>query len=285
MSKVCVAAVQMACSDDIQENIARAMQWVREAAEQGGQIILLPELFAGPYFCKTQNPDYFSLAAPRENHPMLQQMQALAAELQVVLPISFFERAGQAYFNSLVMIDADGSQLGCYRKAHIPDGPGYQEKFYFTPGDTGFQVWQTRYAKLGAAICWDQWFPEAARVMCLQGAELLFYPTAIGSEPEEPDIDSKTHWQTVMQGHAGANMTPVVVANRIGKEIDTDIEVNFYGSSFIAGWNGQLEAEMPRDQQGIIRCDFDLQQLSELRAGWGLFRDRRPGLYNKLITY
>lgn len=285
MNKVCVAAVQMACNDDAQDNIQRAIGWIREAASQGGQIILLPELFAGPYFCKTQNPDYFRLAAPRENNPMLEQMQALAAELRVVLPVSFFERAGQAYFNSLVMIDADGRQLGCYRKAHIPDGPGYQEKFYFTPGDTGFQVWQTRYAKVGAAICWDQWFPEAARSMCLQGAELLFYPTAIGSEPEEPDIDSKAHWQTVMQGHAGANMTPVIAANRIGQETDIGVEINFYGSSFIAGWNGQLEAEMPRDQQGVICCDFDLQQLSELRAGWGLFRDRRPGLYNKLITY
>lgn len=285
MSKVCVAAVQMACGEDQSVNHERAIELVREAAANGAQIILLPELFSGPYFCKTQNPDYFRWAHPYEEHPLLQRMQKLAAELKVVLPVSFFERAGQSYFNSLAMIDADGSALGCYRKAHIPDGPGYQEKFYFTPGDSAFTVWQTRYARIGAAICWDQWFPEVARSLCLQGAELLFYPTAIGSEPEEPEIDSKAHWQTVMQGHAGANMTPVIAANRIGVECDAGVEINFYGSSFIAGWNGQLQAEMPRDREGVISAEFDLDELRELRAGWGLFRDRRPALYNNLINY
>jgi len=285
MTTVCVAAVQMACVDDAEQNIKRAMQLVREAADQGGQIILLPELFSHPYFCKAQNPDYFKLALAYENHPMLQQMQALALELQVVLPISFFERDGRRYFNSLTIIDADGEKLGCYRKSHIPDGPGYQEKFYFTPGQTGFKVWPTRYASIGTAICWDQWFPEVARSLCLQGAELLFYPTAIGSEPEQPEIDSKAHWQTVMQGHAGANTTPVIAANRIGREHHDDIEVTFYGSSFIAGWNGQIETELSRVEEGIAKQSFDLKALAELRAGWGLFGDRRPELYNKLTTY
>lgn len=285
MSKVCVAAVQMACGEDQPGNEARAEELVRAAAAQGAQIILLPELFSGPYFCKTQNPDYFQWARPYADHPMLARMQALAAQLQVVLPVSFFERAGQGYFNSLAIIDADGSALGYYRKTHIPDGPGYQEKYYFTPGDNEFRVWQTRYATIGAAICWDQWFPEVARSLCLQGAELLFYPTAIGSEPEEPDIDSKAHWQTVMQGHAGANMTPVIAANRIGAERDDGVEIDFYGSSFIAGWNGQLLAEMPRAEEGVISAEFDLRELAELRAGWGLFRDRRPALYNNLTKY
>ncbi len=285
MQQVCVAAIQMACSDDSQDNIQRAMEWVRNAAGQGAQIILLPELFSGPYFCKTQQPEYFQLAEPYAGHSMLTRMQSLASELQVVLPVSFFERAGQSYFNSLAVIDADGGILGRYRKAHIPDGPGYQEKFYFSPGDSGFQVWRTRYASIGAGICWDQWFPEAARSMCLQGAELLFYPTAIGSEPEEPDIDSKAHWQTVMQGHAGANMTPLIAANRIGREQDAGVQLNFYGSSFIAGWDGQLTAGLSRDAEGIAISTFDLAQLRELRAGWGLFRDRRPELYQDLITY
>ncbi len=285
MTTVSVSAVQMACADKRQQNISRAIELVHEAAAEGGQIILLPELFSDRYFCKTQNPEYFRLAAELAGHPMLEQMAALAAELQVVLPVSFFERAGQNYFNSLAIIDADGSNLGIYRKSHIPDGPGYQEKFYFTPGETGFKVWQTRYATIGTAVCWDQWFPEAARSLCLQGAELLFYPTAIGSEPEEPEIDSKAHWQTVMQGHAGANMTPVIAANRIGEERDGGVEVSFYGSSFIAGWNGQIEAELSRDQEGVITQRFDLAELADLRAGWGLFRDRRPELYNKLTTY
>ncbi len=285
MRQVSVAAVQMACTDNAEQNLARAIELIYQAAAGGGQVILLPELFTNQYFCKTQNSNYFKLAAPFQGHPMLERMQAVAAELQVVLPVSFFERSGQNYFNSLAMIDADGRMLGCYRKSHIPDGPGYQEKFYFTPGDTGFDVWHTRYATIGAAVCWDQWFPEAARSLCLQGAELLFYPTAIGSEPEQPEIDSKSHWQTVMQGHAGANMTPVIAANRIGREHDSGVTVTFYGSSFIAGWNGQIEIELPRDQEGVIAQSFDLTQLAELRADWGLFRDRRPQLYNKLITY
>lgn len=282
---VSVAAIQLACGDAVHSNIQQAKQQIRIAANQGAQIILLPELFSHPYFCKTQKPEYFRWAASYSEHTMLQEMQQLASELQVVLPVSFFEQAGQSYYNSLAVIDADGSMLGCYRKSHIPDGPGYQEKFYFTPGQTGFKVWQTRYANIGVAICWDQWFPEVARCLCLQGAELLFYPTAIGSEPEEPEVDSQLHWQTVMQGHAGANMTPVIAANRHGLERDGDVEINFYGSSFIADWNGQLTASLPRNKDGIITTTFDKQALAELRAGWGMFRDRRPELYKDLISY
>ncbi len=215
---VTVAATQMACDWDLRANVERAECLVSEAARQGAQIILLQELFETPYFCKDQKPEYFELARPLEGHPLLERMSRLAARLEVVLPISFFERAGQAYFNSLVVLDADGSAFPVYRKSHIPDGPGYQEKFYFSPGDTGFQVCNTRYASIGAAVCWDQWFPEVARVMALNGAEILLYPTAIGSEPQDPGIDSRDHWQRTMQGHAAANIMPLVASNRSGLE-------------------------------------------------------------------
>ena len=280
-----VAAVQMACGGDLSVNLDTAIRLVRAAAAKGAQVILLPELFSHQYFCKRQKPDHFALASRLSESIVIQTLQTLAEDLEVVLPVSFFERADNAYFNSMAMIDADGSILGVYRKSHIPDGPGYQEKFYFSPGDTGFKVWQTRYAKIGVGICWDQWFPEAARCMCLDGAELLLYPTAIGSEPEEPEVDSKLHWQTVMRGHAGANMTPVIASNRIGFERDDHIEIGFYGSSFVADWDGRLVAEASRDTEALLTHTFDLKALHELRAGWGLFRDRRPDLYHRLIQY
>jgi N-carbamoylputrescine amidase len=282
--QVRVAAIQMACSPDRDANLAHAIASARDAAGQGAQIILLPELFETPYFCKDQDPQHFDLARPRDGNPALRALAALAAELQIVLPVSFFERAGRAHFNSLVVIDADGRELGLYRKSHIPDGPGYQEKFYFTPGDTGFRVWPTRFGALGVAICWDQWFPEAARALALQGAELLLYPTAIGSEPQDPRLDSSGHWQRVMQGHAAANVMPVIAANRIGREIGHTVEVTFYGSSFIADPTGALLASAGRDQAQILLADFDLAAIAAQRRAWGLFRDRRPDLYGALQT-
>jgi len=284
--KVTVAATQMACTWDRADNVKRASDLVRRAAKAGANIVLLQELFETPYFCKDQKADYFALAAPAADHPVLKTMSALAAELSVVLPVSFFERADNAHFNSLAMIDADGRSLGIYRKSHIPDGPGYQEKFYFSPGDTGFKVWETRFGRVGAAICWDQWFPEAARAMALQGAELLFYPTAIGSEPPPaPPVDSRDHWRRVMQGHAGANMVPVIASNRIGRETGETAELTFYGSSFVADETGAIVADAPRDAEAVITRCFDTEQLRKARASWGLFRDRRPDLYDGLLTF
>jgi N-carbamoylputrescine amidase len=284
MPQVTVAATQMACGWDRQENIRTAERLVREAKAQGAQIVLLQELFETPYFCQDQRQELFGLAAPVEENPAVLHFQKLAAELELVLPISFFERANNAHYNSIAIIDADGKRLGTYRKSHIPDGPGYREKFYFNPGDTGFKVWKTRYAKIGVAICWDQWFPEAARAMALKGAEILFYPTAIGTEPQDPSIDSKEHWQTVMRGHAGANLTPLVSSNRIGREAMTDSEITFYGSSFIAGQQGQTLVEAPRDKEAVITASLDLDAIRGQRASWGLFRDRRPDLYEPLLT-
>ncbi|AOV16576.1 N-carbamoylputrescine amidase [Acidihalobacter aeolianus] len=285
MRTVTVAATQMACSEDREANIERAEGLIREAAGRGAQIVLIQELFEGPYFCKDQLPEHFSLARPFADNPMIARMSALAAELGVVLPLSFFERAGNAFFNSLAMVDADGRVLGLYRKSHIPDGPGYQEKFYFSPGDTGFKVWQTRYGVLGVGICWDQWFPEAARSMALMGAELLLYPTAIGSEPQEPELDSRDHWQRVMQGHAGANIVPLIASNRIGVERGQSCELTFYGSSFIADHLGAKVAEAGRSDQTILTASFDLDAIGEARRAWGVFRDRRPELYGALCTY
>jgi N-carbamoylputrescine amidase len=256
---------------------------VRAAAARGAQIILLPELFETPYFCKDQNVDLFQLAKPVEDHPTVARMQDLARDLKVVLPVSIFERANNAHYNSVVVIDADGEQLGIYRKSHIPDGPGYQEKFYFSPGDTGFKIWDTAYASIGVAICWDQWFPECARAMALQGAEFLFYPTAIGSAPTAGDYDSSEHWRRVMQGHAAANMLPVIAANRIGFEQGQSCALSFYGRSFIAGPRGEIVASA-NDQETILTQPFDLAKLRRDRAGWGLFRDRRPDLYTTLMT-
>jgi N-carbamoylputrescine amidase len=284
MPQVTVAATQMACGWDRQENIRTAERLVREAKAQGAQIVLLQELFETPYFCQDQRQELFGLAAPVEENPAVLHFQKLAAELELVLPISFFERANNAHYNSIAIIDADGKRLGTYRKSHIPDGPGYREKFYFNPGDTGFKVWKTRYARIGVAICWDQWFPEAARAMALKGAEILFYPTAIGTEPQDPSIDSKEHWQTVMRGHAGANLTPLVSSNRIGREAMTDSEITFYGSSFIAGPQGQMLVEAPRDKEAVLTASLDLAAIRAQRSSWGLFRDRRPDLYEPLLT-
>ncbi|WP_022965990.1 N-carbamoylputrescine amidase [Denitrificimonas caeni] len=281
---VSVAITQMACSWDVSANIAKAEQLVREAAKQGAQIILLQELFETPYFCKKPNPDYLQLATTVADNPAIVHFQKIAKELKVVLPISFFERAGQARFNSIAIIDADGSVLGVYRKSHIPDGPGYHEKYYFNPGDTGFKVWQTRYAKIGVGICWDQWFPECARAMALQGAELLFYPTAIGSEPHDPTITSAAHWQRVQQGHAGANLIPVIASNRIGSEEQDGYDITFYGVSFIADQFGEKVAELNQTEQSVAVHSFDLDKLEHTRTAWGVFRDRRPNLYGALKT-
>jgi len=285
VSIVTLAAVQFAMGWDQAANIEKAKGMVRRAHRQGAQIVLLPELFETPYFCQDQSADHFALARPFDNNPVIAEFSALAAELGVVLPLSYFEAANNVYYNALAMIDADGRVLGNYRKSHIPDGPGYQEKFYFRPGDTGFQVWDTSYGKLGAAICWDQWFPEAARIMALKGAEVLFYPTAIGSEPPPaPPVDSRDHWRRVMQGHAAANYAPVVAANRVGVERGQAGELRFYGSSFIAGPTGEILAELGRDEEGVIVAGVDLAGIAKARASWGLFRDRRPDLYGPILT-
>lgn len=283
MSTIRVAATQMACSWDLAANVAQAESLVRDSCAQGARVVLLPELFETPYFCKDQQPAHFGLARPLAQHPLITRMQSLAASLNVVLPISFFERDGTAYYNSVAMIDADGALLGVYRKSHIPQGPGYEEKYYFTPGDTGFRVWDTRAGRLGVGICWDQWFPEAARAMALLGADLLCYPTAIGSEPAAPGFDSQPHWQRTMQGHAAANMLPVVAANRVGLEQGETCAVTFYGSSFIAGPSGEIVAAADRTSTGVLCADFDCAALRTQRAAWGLFRDRRPDLYGALL--
>ena len=275
----------MSCSSNIDENISKAETLVREAAAQGAQIILLQELFETPYFCQKEKADYYAYATELEHNKAINHFKAVAKELQVVLPISFYEKKNYARYNSLAVIDADGTVLGKYRKSHIPDGPGYEEKFYFNPGDTGFKVWNTRYAKIGVGICWDQWYPEAARVMSLMGAEILFYPTAIGSEPQDGSIDSKDHWQTCMLGHAAANLIPVVASNRIGEEIDEDSSINFYGSSFIAGPQGNKIVEAGRDEQTVLVSEFDLDALEIGRIEWGIFRDRRPDLYKMIGSY
>jgi N-carbamoylputrescine amidase len=277
--KVTFAALQTALSDDVARNVARITELVREAHAKGAQVVLPSELFEGHYFCRTQREDDFARARRADDHPTLRHFQALAAELGVVIPVSFFELAGPEHYNSVAVIDADGRTLGVYRKAHIPDGPGYQEKFFFKPGNTGFRAFATRYGTLGVAICWDQWFPEAARAMTLAGADVLLYPTAIGSEPEEPDFDSRDSWQRVMIGHAVANAVGVVAANRIGAEGGT----NFYGSSFICDARGDKLAELARDQPGIALATLDLDQVRRVRASMGFFRDRRPELYRRLV--
>ncbi len=284
MRKVKVAATQMAASWNIDDNILQAEKMVRKAASKGAQIILLQELFETPYFCQKQKPDFFAFAHSAEDSKTLRLFTALARELQVVLPISFFEKAGTAYYNSVAMIDADGSIMGFYRKTHIPDGPGYQEKYYFNPGDLGLKVWQTRYARIGLGICWDQWFPELARSLVLQGAELLLYPTAIGSEPQDADLDSRDHWQLVMRGHAGANLCPVIASNRIGREVIDDSTISFYGSSFMTDEKGGMVQEADRQSETILVHEYNLDNIEKARASWGVFRDRRPDIYSKLLT-
>ena len=285
MREITVAATQMACGPDADRNVEQAVALVREAHAAGARLILLQELFETEYFCQEQHPRHFALAHEAATSPLLARLQALARELSVVLPVSFFERAGQAYFNSVQMIDADGRALGLYRKSHIPQGPGYEEKFYFSPGDTGFKVWDTALGRVGVAICWDQWFPEAARAMVLKGAEVLCYPSAIGSEPTAPELHSHEHWQRTMQGHAAANMVPVVACNRIGVERFGASEITFYGGSFITDETGAILAQASSDRREVITARFDLSALRERRAGWGLFRDRRPELYGDLSRY
>ena len=284
MRQVTVAAIQMACSRRLEQNLETAERLVREAAARGAQIVLLQELFATPYFCQEESTAYFEWATVPEASPAVLCCQALARELRLVLPVSFFERSRNIFYNSAAIIDADGKMLGIYRKTHIPCGPGYEEKFYFHPGDTGFQVWQTRYARIGVGICWDQWFPETARCMALQGAELLLYPTAIGSEPAEADIDSKFHWQTCMQGHAAANIIPVIAANRIGTETVRGSSITFYGSSFITDHTGAKLTEADRSSETVLTASFDLDAIEKQRISWGVFRDRRPEMYRLLLT-
>ncbi|EGQ8405980.1 N-carbamoylputrescine amidase [Vibrio parahaemolyticus] len=283
MSKVVkFAALQLTKSWDLEENLAKAKKAIREAAQNGANVIIPQELFAAPYFCKKQEAKYFELAEETANSHLIQEMSALAKELGVVIPVSYFEKAGNTFFNSLVMIDADGTVLDNYRKSHIPDGPGYSEKYYFSPGDTGFKVWQTKFGKFGAGICWDQWFPELARSLALHGAEAIFYPTAIGSEPQDPTLDSRDHWQRTMQGHSAANLVPVIASNRVGTEIDDGIETTFYGSSFITDHTGAKIAEAPREGETIIYAEIDLAATAKARHAWGLFRDRRPDLYTSV---
>jgi len=284
-----VAATQFACDWNLAGNLERAERHVREAARGGAQVIVLPELFETPYFCIEQDSRHLALARTVHDSPAVQRFRDVARELGVVLPVSFFERGPVAFFNSIAIIDADGSVLGVYRKSHIPNGPGYQEKFYFSPGDTGFKVWDTRFARIGVGICWDQWFPESSRAMALAGAEILLFPTAIGTEPPPaPPINSKDHWQRTQQGQAAANLVPLVAANRFGLERSVQdpehLYVRFYGSSFIADSMGAKVAEAPEEGETVICASFDLAELEELRNNWFVFRDRRPDLYGPLLS-
>ncbi len=273
-----LAAVQCALGGSLEENVAKVERLVREAARRGAQVVLPPELFEGPYFCREEKDACFAWAKPVENHPTLRRFSDLARELSVAIPVSFFEKAGPAYYNSVAMFDAGGALLGVYRKSHIPDGPGYEEKFYFRPGDSGFVPCRAKPAALGVGICWDQWFPECARALVLAGADVLLYPTAIGSEPGSPGLDTRDRWQRAMLGHAVCNVTPVVAANRVGNEGGQV----FYGSSFVADQAGELLAELSRDEEGVALATVDLAAVRAARASWGFFRDRRPDLYGPL---
>jgi N-carbamoylputrescine amidase len=274
-TKVRVAALQSSYTQDKAKNIARVTEQLKEAAAKKAQIALPSELFESHYFCKEEKDELFALAAPLKDNKTIAHFSDLARELRMVIPVSFFEQDGPRYFNSIAIIDADGKYLGLYRKSHIPDGPGYEEKFYFRPGDTGFKAWDTKYGRIGVGICWDQWYPECARAMMLQGAELLFYPTAIGSEPENPSLDTKDLWQRAMIGHCVSNVVPVIASNRTG----TEGAQSFYGHSFIADHRGEKVAELGRNDEGVITADFDIQLIRKNRASFGFFRDRRPELY------
>lgn len=284
MRKLTVAATQMACSWDIDENIDKAEALVRRAAEDGAQIVLLQELFQTPYFCLEQKIAHYGLARSLEEDRAVAHFRGVAARLKVVLPISYFEAAGAAKYNSLAVIDADGSILTNYRKIHIPQAPGYEEKFYFSPGDTGFKVVQTRYGRLGCGICWDQWFPETARSLSLLGAEVLMFPTAIGGEKVNPALDSSGHWRRTMQGHAAANIIPVVASNRVGTETDGATSSTFYGTSFIADHTGAIVADANRTDETFLVAAFDLDEIEAYRQAWGIYRDRRPETYGALRT-
>ena len=279
MRTLSVAAVQASFSDDTARDIARVVELVESAAERGAKVVLPPELFSGHYFCKTEDEAHFERAHPTTEHPAVEAMQETAARLGVVIPTSYFEREGPHYYNSLAVVDADGSILGNYRKSHIPDGPGYEEKFYFRPGNTGFRVWDTAHGVLGVGICWDQWFPECARAMVLMGAEVLLYPTAIGAEPEDPELDTRRLWQRAMVGHAVSNLVPVVASNRTGDENGQ----SFYGHSFVCDHFGDIVAELPQGEEGVRVCELDLAAAAQRRAAFGFFRDRRPDLYGRLV--
>jgi N-carbamoylputrescine amidase len=279
---ISLGVLQTSYGEDMDANIKKTAELVREAAGKGAQVILPSELFQGPYFCVTQEERWFASAHPWKEHPCVLAMQPLAAELGVVIPVSIYERDGPHYYNSMVMLDAGGKALGIYRKSHIPDGPGYQEKYYFRPGDTGFKVWDTRFGRVGVGICWDQWYPETARAMALAGAEVLLYPTAIGSEPHDSSLDTRDPWRRVMQGHAVANVIPVAAANRIGFEEGPAGGQSFYGSSFLADHRGDLVAAFDREEEGVLTASFDLDFLATHRAAWGFFRDRRTDLYEAL---
>jgi N-carbamoylputrescine amidase len=278
MSELTVAALQLAFSDDVRENIAAVSELVREAAAKGAKLILPPELFEGHYFCRTQDEGHFTRALPVEEHPAVEAMQRLAAELEVYIPTSFFEADGHHHYNSLAMIDDKGAVMGVYRKSHIPDGPGYSEKFYFRPGNTGFKTFKTPYGRVGPAVCWDQWYPETARALMLEGAEILLFPTAIGAEPHDPDLDTSRMWRRAMIGHAVSNVVPVVAANRIG----TEQGQRFYGHSFICDERGDILAEFGAIETGVLTATLDLKQARAHRAAFGFFRDRRPELYGRL---
>jgi N-carbamoylputrescine amidase len=284
MRNVVTAAIQMSCGANSETNLAKAERMAREAAAAGAQIILLPELFETLYFCQEKNPKYFQYASRPEQNRAIRRLRAVAGELEVVIPVSFYEQSPAGNYNSTAIIDADGSVLGVYRKTHIPHGPGYEERFYFQNGDSGFKVWETRYGRIGVGICWDQWFSEAARCMSLLGAELLLYPTAIGSEPVQTDVDSKNHWQLVMQGHAAANITPVIAANRVGREQIGASELTFYGSSFITNEIGEKIAAADRGSETILLTEFNLDQIKEYRQFWGIYADRRPELYGEIVA-
>jgi N-carbamoylputrescine amidase len=279
MSNVIVACSQIKCSWDQDENIEKAEKLISEAASKNVNIFLLQELFSTPYFCSTQDPNFFNLARSFKNNDLLLKFSDIASKYKVVLPISFFEKDKNSYYNSVAIIDSNGSILGKYRKSHIPQNPGYEEKYYFSPGNTGFKVWDVGVCKFGVGICWDQWFPECARSMVLNGADLLFYPTAIGNEPQNPKINSKNHWQTAMRGHAASNMVGVIASNRIGSEIINNVEMNFYGHSFIVNETGDIVKDLGNDKEGFICHTFNLNNLQSKRAEWGLFRDRREDLY------
>jgi N-carbamoylputrescine amidase len=284
MREITFAATQMACSNNSKDNIDNAVSLIEQAAKKGANVVLIQELFEHQYFCKDQKEEFFKLAVPFKDNPTINLMSKVAKENNVVLPISFFEKANKAYFNSAAMIDSDGTILGKYRKSHIPDGPGYQEKFYFNPGNTGFKVWDTKFCKIGLGICWDQWFPEAARIMALQGAEVLLYPTAIGGEPDnDEDFDSSDMWQKALIGHSATNQIPVVASNRIGTEKGLEITNFFYGRSFVADYTGNIIAEGSRDKEEILLATIDLDKAESLRNVWGIFRDRRTDLYQTLL--
>jgi N-carbamoylputrescine amidase len=290
LDAVKLAVVQMSMTDVLDENVTKAERLVREAAAGGANVVLLPELFENLYFCQAEREEYFELAHEVEGHPFLSRFAALAGELGVVLPVSFFEKAGHAHYNSLAMIDADGTLMGVYRKSHIPDGPGYEEKYYFNPGDTGFKVWDTRFGRIGVGVCWDQWYPETARAMALMGAEILLYPTAIGSEPEEVESPNSHHmWQRAMIGHAVSNVVYLAAANRIGTETvehggGKTSDATFYGHSFISDYTGEIRREFGETEEGVLTLDLDLAAARKFRAGMGFFRDRRPELYGPLLT-